>query len=669
MFEYAQVTKIVKTPDELPDFSAHNVLVIDTETSGFLRQTGARICGIAVGPLKEASAYYIPVRHEADNLALDAVMAWLRPLAADPARKWIFHNSKFDLKMFEQEQITFAGMVIDTMLMAYAINTSRFSYGLDSLTKIYLDKFEHTHYEKVREYILQTQKINIKGRSGLQPNYAKVPVAILGPYALEDINATRHLANRLNKVELLSAPFNYGMPAWSQAELMLNEFKCARVISKMEDRGILIDRKRCVELAARAEAATNESQYEMEQLAGFSFNPGGKADIEKAFTTVCGEIKYWNLPKEKRGKQKGQQFTENAEDSNGRANWNAVALMQYLKEFKEAGNEKAVHFIKHYKNWSLNSKINATYFQSFLRMMDFEHRLHGQFKQTGTVTGRLSSEKPNLQNQAKTGGTADQKAYEKLVGYKDEDAINRMVRTLFIAKPGHVLVSCDFSQIEYRTAVWYSQDQAMIEAWKADPRIDYHDFTMQLLRLDRDLCKTVNFGTLYGMLANGLAATLTAMGRPTTKNEAQVILNLLFEKRPALRSLINDVGDSARRLGYVQNKYGRVVDVMQEQAYKALNYLVQGHCGDMMREALVRVDALIQAQGWPVDILLTVHDEIVYEMPDDLVPVAAPALAEEMCRCGNMGVPILSDIEVGRRWSDQIPLAEFLQKGLPCLSC
>jgi DNA polymerase-1 len=312
----------------------------------------------------------------------------------------------------------------------------------------------------------------------------------------------------------------------------------------------------------------------------------------------------------------------------------------------------------------MNSKVSATYLEAFMSGMDFNHRIHGQFSQTGTVTGRLSSAKPNLQNQAKTGGTADQKAYEKVIGEKDEEAINRLVRTLFIAPPDHLLVSCDFSQIEYRTAVWYSQDKAMIDAWLQNPRLDYHDATMELLGLDRDLCKTINFGTLYGMSANGLAATLTAMGRPTSKAQAQQILNDMFAKRPALRDLINHVGSFAQRYGYVQNMYGRVVEVPREFSYKGLNYLVQGHCGDMMREALVRVAKLIKARGWPIKILLSVHDEIVYQIPTKLVAETAPELAAEMCRCGNMGVPILSDIEVGRRWSDQVPFKTFLEKGV-----
>jgi DNA polymerase-1 len=392
--------------------------------------------------------------------------------------------------------------------------------------------------------------------------------------------------------------------------------------------------------------------------AGAAVDPLSWKDMWVKFEKAGGKVTCWTKTKEEKGKQKTQQYTDDFEASSKRPNWNAAALMSYLKVYREQ-DERVYRYLLSYREAMLNNRIKSTYFDAYLQMCDFKNVLHGQFVQTGTLTGRLSSRKPNLQNLAKPGGTADQKAHEKFMGEKDEDAINRLVRSLFIARPGHALVSCDFSQIEYRAAAWYSQDKEMIAKWIADPRIDYHQATMELLGLDRDLCKTINFGTLYGMSATGLAATLTAMGRPTTKAQAQEILNLLWEKRPALKELINTIGAEARRCNYIQNAYGRVVDVPIGREYVALNYLVQGHCGDQMREALVRLYWMIQANGWDVKMLLTVHDEILFEIPIALVAELAPKLAAEMCKCNFMGVPVLSDIEVGTDWGTMVSLTDW----------
>lgn len=658
----AQRELILNSVEALPDLSAAKTLVFDTETSGLNRHTGGRIVGFAIGDYFSEDSYYIPIRHAEDSLPLVPALIWLRLLCDDPSKQWIMHNGKFDVIMLKQDGIEIKGKVIDTMLMAYVANTGRFSYALDTLTKDMLPSFKHEKYEALAAYIHHTQKINIAAKNAerINANYGAVPKKILGEYALEDLSATKQLAGRLNKTRLLSQPFNYGCLSWSQGQLLENEFKLAPVLGAMEDTGVLIDVKRCMELRDRAESAYEHNIEKMAYEAGAGVDPLSWKDMWVKFEKAGGKVTCWTKTKEQKGKQKTQQYTDDFESSTKRPNWNAAALMSYLKTYCEQ-DERVYRYLLAYREAMLNNRIKSTYFDAYLQMCDFKNVLHGQFIQTGTRTGRLSSRKPNLQNLAKTGGTADQKSFEKFIGEKDEEAINRLVRSLFIARPGRALVSCDFSQIEYRAAAWYSQDKDMISRWIANPRIDYHEATMELLGLDRDLCKTINFGTLYGMSAPGLAASLAAMGRPTSKAQAQEILNLLWEKRPALKDLINTIGAEARRCNYIQNAYGRVVDVPIGREYVALNYLVQGHCGDMMRETLVRLYWIIQKNGWDVKMLLTVHDEILFEMPIERVAELAPKLAAEMCKCPFMGVPVLSDIEVGTDWGTMVSLDEWVK--------
>jgi len=663
---------ILQVGDPLPDFSAENTIVIDTETSGLLRQYGARIVGIALSGFRDSSAYYIPIRHAEGSYEIEAVKDWLRPLFSDPARQWIFHNAKFDLNMFLQDGLEIKGRIIDTMLMAYAHNTNRFSYALDTVTKEHVPEFKHVKYEALVAYIQQTQGINLASKKHGTANYAAVPAAILGEYALEDIQATKVLTNFFRRVQRMVAPFNHGCDARSQRQMLENEFECARVLAEMEDTGVLIDTAECMKLSARAADTYEQQCAVMAECAGHAVDPLSWKDMWVNFERAGGKVTRWTKTKETKGKQKEQQYTTDIESSTRRPNWNAAALMAYLRDYSDAQgnpaydtnntNQRVFKYLIAYREAMLNNRINSTYFKAYLAGCDYENVLHGQFVQTGTLTGRLSSKQPNLQNLAKPGGTADQKTFEKFMEEKDEDAVNKLVRTLFIARPGCALVSCDFSQIEYRAAAWYSQDRIMIDNWKLNPKIDYHVATMELLGLDRDLCKTINFGTLYGMSANGLAAALNAMGRPTTKQQAQEILNLLWEKRPALKDLINSIGAVARTCGYIQNAYGRVVDVPVGREYVALNYLVQGHCGDMMRDTLVRVSKLIKICGWPVKLMLTAHDELIFEIPVERVAELAPQLAAEMCKCSFMDVPVLSDIEVGQNWAEMVSLGDWIKE-------
>lgn len=651
---------IIRSVEELPDFTQHTKLLIDTETSGFSSAHGERICGIAIGLRAPCESYYIPIRHAEGNLPLEAVLEWLHILFSDPTKVWIGHNLKFDIKMFKAEGLEIKGRIIDTMVAAHVFKGDLYDYSLDRLT--FPLEFKHVHHEALRAYILQTQRIDINSKSKDNfPNYSLVPVEILGKYACEDLDGSRVLAEHLNTNQFYTAPSNYGCHSWGTTQLINNEMELIKVIADMEFKGVQIDIPKCCQLRDLVLGEMECLAFEMAKLAGRAFKPDAWKDREEAFIAAGGEIKYWNKEKEQRGKQKLDQFTECKEESTGRANWNAQALLGYLKHYPR--DSKPFQFIYALKQYLLRAYVCANYLEAFIRMVDFDGVLHAQFHQHRVVTGRLSSSDPNLQNQAKKGGTADQKAMEKFLGEKDEDAINRKIRELIIPRKGKVLVSIDWSQIEYRVAVFYSQDERMINLWLNDPTIDYHKQTELDTGLERDQCKTLNFGTLYGMGAASLASSFTGMGKPTTKAEGQQFLNRLFEARPALKNLITDISTRAQRDGFIQNCLGRTCDIPRDRSYIALNYLVQGTVGDMMREFMVRIKKIIKEKNWPIDILLTVHDELVFEMlPEDAL-IYAPLIAAEMCKCVFISVPILADIEVGETsWADAIPFKDWAEK-------
>lgn len=657
---------ICRSVSDLPDLSSARTIISDTEGSGLRPHQGHRMCGIVVGADDSSQGWYVPFRHETgNNLPLENVLRWARELYSDPNKSYCFHNAGFDLGMLRADGIEVAGRLLDTIYLAHVFDSNLFSFEMDFLTRWYLPDFRHTQYERVKEYLARTQptKKTEYGYGEVQKNYSRIPIEILGPYALEDLEATRQILHVLRKKKFYAAAFNGGRPSWSTRELIQNEGELCRVLFEMQDIGIQFDANRCAELREQALDEIENFHVQMSRLCGFSFKPSQYSKFQAALEAVGGRTIFWMLPEEQRGKQKAQQCTEDKSKSTGRPCFNGFAVIESLRRFKEEGNEKAFEMMRLYREAETRAKICSTFFDNYLEMQDRDRIIHGSVLAHGTETGRLSMRAPNLQQCAKPGGTSDQKTYETLMGHKDADAMNRQVRSLLTARPGHRLVSIDFSQIEYRVAVFLAQDPHMMGLWQNNPNIDYHTATSELIGVDRDRCKTVNFLSLYGGGAKSLAATLTGMGKPTTVAEAKEILNKLFDARPALRQLINRVTEEAKQKGFVQNVFGRVVRVPVGLEYVALNYKDQGTAGDFMRERMVGISKFIKEKNLPVKMLLTVHDELVFEMPTETVRELTPMLIAEQTKCPFMNVPIMSDAEVGVRWSDQVPFVDWVKYG------
>lgn len=650
--------KIIQKLEELPNFTDAKALVFDTETSGLSIHHGDRICGFAIGA-RDTEPFYIPIRHVNEgaqyrNMPSENIFKWLRPLLADPNRKWIGHNLKYDLHALRADGLELEGQIVDTMVLAHVVRGDWFKYSLDVCTQVYAP-MRPVHAERLEEYLKATQKVVTTEEGKSDKNYSLVPIDILGPYACEDIASTAALLEALGNEKILSAPapYNFGNPAWSVAELVANEMDLVKVIFEMEWVGVKIDMTKCLQLKQQALEEVEVLQDKLYQIVGGRFSLESWKDRWQAFERAGGEILFWGARKEERGKQKLQQFTQDRENSTGRPCWNAVAILKYLEHFKKTNKQKAFDFVLTYHEADQRQRLVSVYLDSFLKGTDMRGRLHGQFHQHRVVTGRLSSSDPNLQNQAKSGGTADQKALERFLGVKNETALNRHIRSLFITEPGNVFVALDWQNLEYRIATYFARDEFMMKKFQENKDADYHQITADLLAVDRDVAKTLNFMTLYFGGAKALAATFTGMGRPCSEFEARTMLNKLFAARQPLKQLMDKSLREAREQGLLQNPFGRVCFVPSGLEYVWLNWKVQGSGGDLMRAALVRLYRLIKKNRWPVSMLLSVHDECGFEMPNDAVQEVVPKLADEMCRAPWFsGVPITCDMEAGPSWGE-----------------
>jgi DNA polymerase-1 len=694
---------IIQREEDLPDLSACRIITADTETTGLSPHHGDRICGIVISGGMNEQGYYLPIRHSPDslsnsgpvepgsvatpclgfalppaphkNLDIQKVYNWLRPYAQNPDIVWVFQNAKFDLGMFRADGMEIAGGVFDTLVAAHVMRGDLFSYSLEALARVFLKEKALPWQAVLKTYLSLTQpnKQTPMGKSYI--NYSRIPLGIIAPYGLEDIGTTGRLAQYFINRDLKAATHNQGNLSWSQAELMAHEMKLARVIFEMEDKGVLVDIPRCIEFKQKAVDEIEQYSKRMYEIAGYEFNMGSYKQMWDAFEKVWMPPKYWNKPQRKlqkkypqltnrefAGKQKLDAFTEDKSKSTGRPCWNSMAILEYLKIARAEGNQKAFDFCLAFREIDVRKRLVSTFLEAYLKLTDPYWVIHGSFNQTGTVTGRLSSSEPNLQNVCKAKGTADQMAYEKFLGRKDEEALNRRIRELFIARPGRILVSQDWSQLEYRIAAYLAADESLKKAYLDNPRVDFHEMTARDTGIPRDQAKTVNFGILYGMMAFGLGSALSGFGFPTTKAQAQGYLNRVFNARPSIKHLIHDTQEIGSKLGYIQNPLGRICPIPPGRPYVALNYLDQGFGGDLMRYVLVRVHEFVKARQLPVDILLTVHDEIVYEIPEDRAHDIPPMIAEIMCECPFMDIPLCIDTEIGHSWGDQIDYSEWIAK-------
>jgi DNA polymerase-1 len=388
----------------------------------------------------------------------------------------------------------------------------------------------------------------------------------------------------------------------------------------MEHAGVKIDRAALAEMSSRLEREIDAKAKEIYQHAGLEFNISSPKQL--------GDVLFnkLNLPKPvKYGK--------------GKTISTAVDVLEGLAE-----SHDVPRMVLEYRQLT---KLKSTYVDALPALLNLASgRLHTTFGQTGTATGRLSSANPNLQN----------------IPIRTE--LGREIRAAFTAEPGHVLLAADYSQIELRLLAHFSKDPLLVEAYRRGD--DIHTLTasqvfgvppLMVTPDHRRQAKVVNFGIVYGLSAFGLSQNLGI-----EPGEAKQFINAYFERYGGVRTFIDRTLDEARREGKVKTLFGRVrpiPDINSKNANlrgfaerTAVNTPLQGTAADLIKIAMIRIDAALHERGLKSRMTLQVHDELVFEVPEAEIEVMRTLVREQMEKVHPLTVPLLVEIGVGSNWRD-----------------
>ncbi|MCE9563689.1 MAG: DNA polymerase I [Planctomycetes bacterium] len=595
---------LVDTAEKFEQFltllKAHKAFVFDLETTG-LDPLLSEIVGYAFC-WEKGKAHYLPVRAPKADAQLDpvATLTALKPIFENAAIEKRNHNIKFDQIVLSANGVNLAGVAGDSMIAHYLLYPGAFTHGLDDLTQELLG---HANI-KIAELI---------GKGKKQTTMDKVPAATVGKYACEDADTAFQLAAKLEP-ELVRAGFR---DLYEKLELPL-----VRVLAEMEETGIRIDVPYLTKLGTEMAAEIAGYEKEIHELAGHPFNIASLKELQKV---LFDELK---LPIQRRTGVKGEPSTD----------------QESLERLAALGHALPKKLIAHRQV----SKLKNTYVDVLPAIANPKTgRVHTSFNQAATETGRLSSSDPNLQN----------------IPTRTEQGAQ--LRKAFIPRDGWTLVTADYSQIELRLLAHLCGDETLRDAFAANR--DVHTAVAaqifkvkeeEVTKSQRGVAKTVNFGVLYGMSAKGLSERLLI-----SRKEAEQFIDAYFARYPKVLDYQQRLLANARKTGVVSTLMGRHRTFARETINtrsnyrsrghierEAINMEIQGSAADLLKKAMLAVRAQIQAQKLQAKMLLTVHDELVFEAPpNEVKPLAALARAE-MTGAMKLDVPLNVDVAAGPNW-------------------
>jgi DNA polymerase-1 len=584
-------------------------VAVDTETTA-LNEMRAELVGVCLC-IDAGEAAYLPLTHKAgqaddlfgtDALAegqmdLDAALALLKPMLEDESILKIGQNMKYDAKILARVGIDVAP-IDDTMLLSYALHGGLHNHGMDALAERYLN---HTP--------IPIKTLLGAGKSAI--TFDRVPVDEATKYAAEDADVTLRL--------------------WQLFKPQLHASKVTRVyeglerplvpvLARMEMHGVKVDRDTLSRMSNAFAQKMAGLEAEIHELAGQSFNVGSPKQLGEILFDKMG------LPGGKKGKT-------------GAYATGADILEDLATEHDLPGR---------ILDWRQLSKLKSTYTDALQEHIHPETgRVHTSYSIAGANTGRLASTDPNLQN----------------IPVRSEEG--RRIREAFIAEPGNVLVSLDYSQIELRILAHVAGIDALKQAFRDG--LDIHAMTaseMFNVPLDemtpdvRRQAKAINFGVIYGISGFGLARNLRI-----PRAEAQGFIDRYFERFPGIRAYMDDTVAFAKEHGRVETLFGRRIHTPEIGAKgpgagfakrAAINAPIQGTAADIIRRAMVRMDAAIA--GLPAKMLLQVHDELIFEVAEDAVDALTSRAREVMeGACDpvvKLDVPLIVDAGSGRNWAE-----------------
>jgi DNA polymerase-1 len=591
------------------------VVAIDTETTS-LDPMQAELCGISLS-VRPNEACYIPLSHRSggeggndslfagsrapDQLEERDALAALKPLLEDASVLKVAQNLKYDCQIFALRGIEMTACD-DTMLMSYVVDAGKRAHGMDAMAEQWLG-YKTLHYG------------DVAGSGKGQVCFDQVSIEKATEYAAEDADVTLRLwqllkprltAERLNSVyESLERPL-------------------VPVLAAMERRGISIDRQVLSRLSGEFAQKAAGLEAEIKELAGEPLNPGSPKQIGDILFGKMG------LP--------GAKKTKTGAWSTG---------VQVLEELAEAGHELPRRIL----DWRQVSKLKSTYTDSLPEYVNPRtKRVHTSYALAATTTGRLSSSEPNLQN----------------IPIRNEEG--RKIRRAFIATPGNKLVSADYSQIELRLLAEIADIPQLKQAFKDG--LDIHALTASEMfgvpvkgmpAEVRRRAKAINFGIIYGISAFGLANQLAI-----PREEAGAYIKKYFERFPGIRDYMDETKAFAKKNGYVLTLFGRKchypdivnsnpsIRAFNERA--AINARLQGTAADIIRRAMIRMDPALTKKKLNAQMLLQVHDELVFEVPEKEVektlPVIKHVMEEAAMPAVSLSVPLAVDAHAADNWDE-----------------
>ena len=600
--KYQTILKINQLEEWIKKIEEKGIVAVDTETSS-LNPHEANLVGISLcsGP---GTACYIPLEHITEKvLEKKIVLKKLKNILQDKSIKKIGQNIKFDFIILLRNEIKL-DPIEDTMLMSYALDAGRHRHNMDNLSETHLNHKPISFKE-------------VAGTGKKQISFDKVPIKLATQYAAEDADVTFRLytffRERLDKEKLLKIYELFEKP-------MVN------LLSQMEIEGIKINSSFLKELSKKFDNKIKKLEKEIFSIAKREFNIGSPKQLGEI---LYNELKIATIKKTKKG---------------GFATSAAV-----LEDLAFKGHKLPRIVL----DWRQLTKLKNTYTDALPEHLNAKtNRVHTSFLLAATTTGRLASSEPNLQN----------------IPIKTEDG--KEIRKAFIAERNHSLISADYNQIEMRILADIADVKELKKAFKNNE--DVHSLTasqvfdIPLNKIDKETrrrAKAINFGIIYGISQYGLAKQISV-----SNSEAAEFLKSYFKKFPEIKDYMNSTINFCRKSGYVNNIFGRRCyitgindknyNVRNFQERAAINAPIQGSAADIMRLAMIKITSEFEKKSnYKTKMLLQIHDELVFETPQDELEKIVPIIKKNMLDASSsehhqFTIPLTVDINSGNNWGE-----------------
>ena len=598
--DYRAVLEMDEFTNLIARLKSAKIIAIDTETTS-QNPMEARLVGLSFA-LQADEAFYIPCAHDyigaPQQLPLAEVLNQLRPVLEDPTIKKVGQNIKYDWIVLSRHGVTLDGVVFDTMVASYLLNPSKRAHNLDQIA---LDFLGHK--------TIPFQEVAGKGKNALSFNQVLLEKAV--PYACEDADITL-----MAKDELMPRLEEIGLNQLMESV----EMPLVPVLMRMEMQGTCVDIDRLHELSKSFEHQLEALQASIYALAGEEFNINSSQQL--------GHILFnrLQLPVLKKTKKKTGYSTD-------------VDVLTRLAEEHEIPA-----LVLKYRTLS---KLKSTYADALIDLVNPETgRIHTSYNQTVTATGRLSSSDPNLQN----------------IPIRSDEGME--IRRAFVPREGWKLVSVDYSQVELRILAHYSDDQILIKAFQENEDIHTRTaaevFQIPPSSITTDLrrqAKAINFGIIYGMSAFGLSKQLGI-----SQKMAKTYIDNYFGRYKGVKRFIDQTLMEANRTKKASTLLGRIRllpdigsrnhNVRQAAERTAVNTPIQGSAADLIKLAMIKVDEAIRDKKLETAMLLSVHDELVFEVPPHELDTVTRLVKEIMEGIWDLKVPLVANAAVGDNWTE-----------------